>query len=961
MSLLNNLLAVEAYQQELVTEGQIVSKRELFSMKYPKKLIEVALPLDDINAAAIREKSIRHGHPSTLHLWWARRPLAAARAVLFAQLVNDPGEEPGWGAYVGQTKADAQQERERLFEIIRALVKWENTTNEEVLAKARAEIIKSWQETCAITGDDPENMPPFLDPFSGGGTFPLEAQRLGLKANGSDLNPVAVLIGKALIEIPPKFAGRAPVGPPLEGSIAQQSWQGAMGLAEDIRRYGTWMRAEAFKRIGHFYPLVDLPKEHGGGKATVIAWLWARTVASPNPAYSSVHVPLVHSFWLSTKKGKAVWIEPLLTEDGMNYQFEVRYGGCPKIEGTMNRQGGVCLLSESPIPFAYIREEGKAGRMGTRLMVIVAEGTKGRIYFNPTIEMNEIANSAKPCNTPQTALPKKALGFRVQEYGILTHCDLFTSRQLLALTTFSDLILEARIKAIEDAKNLGWIDDGKGLAESGNGATAYGDALAVYLGLVEDKIVDRGSTICSWDSSCEKIRNTFARQAIPMVWDFAEANPFSSSTGNWLAGIDWICKSIITTPASKIGGEIQMDATQLNLSEKAIISTDPPYFDNIGYADLSDFFYVWLRRALKFILPDLFTTLLTPKKEELIASPYRHDGKKPAEAFFMAGMGKALQRIVDNTHPAFPVTIYYAFKQSETDKDGTISTGWETFLEAVIRTGFIITGTWPLRTELSNRMLSIGTNALASSIVLVCRQRPKNADIISRRQFQRELRNTLPDALETMIGGEKGVSPIVPVDLSQAAIGTGIAIYSQYAQILEADGTSMSIRTALIMINQTIDEYFTQAEGDMDTDTRFCVEWFQQYGFNQGDFGQADVLARAKGTSVEGIKQTEIIDASKGKVRLKKYQEYPQDWHPDSDRLPIWKACHHLIGTLQFQSEMIAGTLLARFPDQAEAIRQLAYRLYTLCERKNWAEEARVYNQLMTSWPAIVVASQIIT
>jgi len=930
---------------------------------YPKKLIEVALPLDDINAAAKREKSIRHGHPSTLHLWWARRPLAAVRAVLFAQLVNDPGGKRGYGKYKGQTKADALRERERLFGIIRELVKWENINNEDVLAQAREEIRKSWRETCEITGDDPKKMPPFLDPFAGGGAIPLEAQRLGLESHASDLNPVAVMINKAMIEIPPKFTGRKPVGPEIPGKkqtkTHKDDWPGAKGLAEDVRRYGYWMREEAFKRIGYLYPEVDLPKEQGGRKATVIAWLWARTVSCPNPACGAM-MPLVKSFNLSTKKGKVAWVEPVVNQNVQPpvVSFSVHMKAGKGREGTVKRQGGRCLFCETPVPFAHIREEGMQGRLGKQLLAIVAEGERGRVYCSPTKEMEKIAAKASPGWKPHFETEGKCR-VNIGLYGMDTWDKVFTSRQLVSLTTFSDLVQEAREKAIVNAKEAGWAGDGASFNDGGSGAIAYGDAVAVYLAFAINKMADRGSTICSWDSSRSSTRNTFGRQAIPMTWDFAESNPFSDSTGNFQGGIKWAVNVL-----GKISGMVckgkanQNDAAQPNWMINYIISTDPPYYDNIGYADLSDFFYVWMRRSLKDIFPDIFTTMRVPKEPELVATPYRHGSKAKAESFFMDGMTKAIRNMEVNGHPAFPVTIYYAFKQAETKAGATSSTGWETFLEAIKIAGFSITGTWPMRTELSNRMVGTGTNALASSIVLVCRKRAQEAVIVSRKKFLRELGETLPEALEEMIGGTEGISPIAPVDLAQAAIGPGMAVFSQYEGVLEADGSPMAVHNALILINKTIDEYFSQAESDMDSDTRFCVDWFLQYGFVTGVFGEADVLARAKGTTVDGVEQAGVVESGAGKVRLLRKDEYPEDWDPTTDkRIPIWEACHHLCRVLKI-SEFEAGSLLAKMPEKGEPIRQLAYRLYTQCERKGWAEDARIYNELITSWSAILEESR---
>ncbi len=958
-------------------------------IKTPKKLIEVALPLDDINAAAAREKSIRHGHPSTLHLWWARRPLAAARAVIFAQMVNDPGYQQGGGFKYGVNKEKAVIEREKLFDIIRDLVKWENTNNEEVLNRAREAIKKSWRETCELNKDhpqaaelfNPDKLPAFHDPFAGGGAIPLEAQRLGLESYASDLNPVAVMINKAMIEIPPKFAGCEPVGSIPEADKqdkkratknAFEDWSGAKGLAEDVRRYGHWMREQAFKRIGHLYPPIEITEELAkdrddlkglvGEKLTVIAWLWVRTVKSPNPAFSHVDVPLASSFVLSSKKGKEAYIEPIV--EGDHYHFIVKTGKPENFaelkSGTKLSRGANfrCLVSGSPIEPKYIKAEGIAGRMGQKLMAIVAEGKNGRVYLSPTAEMEAIAAKAKPEWMPETSLPENPRWFSPPDYGMPTYGDLFTPRQLVALTTFSDLIQEARAKVIVDAKAAGMTDDGLGIDDGGTGSTAYGDAMAIYLAFALDKMSDRGSTICSWDSSRDSTRNTFGRQAIPMTWDYAESNPFSSSTGNFLNGIDWADDVLKKLSPNAKGISIQKEAQTQTISENKVVSTDPPYYDNIGYADLSDFFYVWLRRSLKLVYPELFGTLAVPKAEELVATPYRHGSKEKAEQFFLSGMTQAIHNLAEQAHPVFPVTIYYAFKQSETKEIGTSNTGWETFLDAVINAGFAITGTWPMRTEMGNRMIGSGTNALASSIVLVCQKREAQAETISRRQFQRELRNDMPEALETMIGGSVGQSPIAPVDLAQAAIGPGMAIFSQYAAVLNQDGSQMSVHDALILINREITEYLNPDSGAFDGDTLFCSAWFDQYGWSTGAFGEADTLARAKGATVDGVQQAGVIESGGGKVRLLKWAEYPADWSPEKDnRTPVWEAAHQLIRALNQQGESAAGALLARMPERGEFIRQLAYHLYTLCERKGWAEDARAYNELIAAWHAIVAAS----
>lgn len=967
------------------------------AIRSPKKLIEVALPLDDINVASAREKSIRHGHPSTLHLWWARRPLAAARAVIFAQMVNDPGGERGY--YAGKTKAQADAEREDLFQILRDLVLWENTNNEAVLARARAAIAKSWRETCELNkgkpGFDPEQLPAFHDPFAGGGALPLEAQRLGLESHASDLNPVAVTINKAMIEIPPKFAGRAPIGPDIAAERgtargtrnAFEDWAGARGLAEDVRRYGAWMREQAQQRIGHLYPTVRVTPELIAGNAdgtsangqkqfknaglaalqpgqelTVIAWLWARTVKSPNPAFSHVDVPLASTFILSSKAGKEAYVQPVIEGDG--YRFEVRTGKPPDSAkgGTKLSRGANfrCLMSDAPIEPKHIYGEANAGRMGAKLMAVVAEGARSRVYLAPTPEQEAIAQKAESAWKPEIAMPDNPRWFSPPLYGLKTYGDLFTPRQLVALTTFSDLVPRAIARVRADALAAGMPDDGQGLDAGGNGATAYSEAVGVYLAFAADKISDRNSALCAWASLREHARNTFGRQALPMTWDFAESNPLSDSSGNFEGGIKSIYDGLGGVAPIVSGSATQAAAQSQAISARKVISTDPPYYDNIGYADLSDFFYVWLRRSLRPIFPNLFATVAVPKAEELVATPYRHGSKDKAESFFLDGMTAAMHNLAQQAHPAFPVTIYYAFKQSDTsDGDGTHSTGWETFLEAALRAGFALTGTWPMRTELDRRMLGSGTNALASSIVLVCRQRDASAETISRRDFQRLLREQLPEALEIMIGGTSGQSPIAPVDLAQAAIGPGMAIYSQFAAVLNQDGTAMRVHDALVLINREITEYLTPDAGDFDSDTLFANSWFEQYGWATGPFGEANVLAQGKGTAVDRVAQSGIAESGGSKVRLLRWAEYAAGWDPKTDtRNPVWEATHHLIRALNTEGESAAGALLAGMPEKAEPIRQLAYHLYTLCERKKWADDARAYNELITAWHAVLAASR---
>lgn len=893
-----------------------------------KKLIEVALPLEAINAESAREKSIRHGHPSTLHLWWARRPLATARAVIWSSLVDDPSSHPEQFP----TEEAQQQERERLFDILTRLVKWENSNDEGILAEAKAEIMKS-------TNGNP---PALLDPFAGGGAIPLEAQRLGLEAHAHDLNPVAVMI-----EIPPKFAGRSPVNPEAQRQgAANQGWKGAAGLAEDVRYYGEWMKQEAYKRIGHLYPKAKL---EDGSEATVIAWIWARTVKCPNPA-CGCEMPLVKSFMLSKKKGKEAYIQP--TCAGSAFTYKVVNGKPSADEGTVSRAGAKCLACGTSVAFDYIRQEAREHRMQSVLTAVVAEGKYGRLYLTANSEHRNAAHVSRPDDAPSGILSGKAR-VNVSLYGFNETSDLFTPRQLTALTTFSSLVSEAQQKAEADAVAAGVFNDHIALSEGGSCARAYGEAVGVYLAFVVDKMADYHSSICSWHSSKELIRNTFGRQAIPMVWDFAEANPFSGSAGCCDNMLEWVTKATLLFPATIQGSAKQHDAQSDNGLRNIAVSTDPPYYDNIGYADLSDYFYVWMRQALKGTYPKLFRTMLVPKAEELVATPYRFEGSvEKARDFFEDGMFNTCCRLHDYSRDDIPVTIYYAFKQSETDtEDTTASTGWETMLSAIIRAGFSITGTWPMRTEMANRSIASGTNALASSIVLVCRKRDETAGSATRREFINALHREMRPALEKLQSAN-----IAPVDLAQSAIGPGIGVFSRYKSVLEADGKPMSVRAALQIINQELDAFYNEQEGELDRESRFCVELFSQYAFNNIKFGDADILARAKNTSVQALAEHGVLMAAKGQVRLKTRDELPES--VDTHESCTWLLTQQLARAMEVGGvKACAAIVLNIFGSNAEEAKALAYRLYTICERKNWAQEGYAYNNLVVAWPDIQSAA----
>ncbi len=857
---------------------------------------------------------------------------------------------------------------------------WENTTNDEVLSKAREEIQQSWREICDLNKKhpvaseffNPEKMPGLHDPFAGGGAIPLEAQRLGLDAYASDLNPVAVLINKAMIEIPPKFAGCPPVNPQMrkDKKLIDREWKGASGLAEDVRYYGQWMRDEAFKRIGHLYPQVEITDEmvadradlepYRGKKLKVIAWLWARAVKSPNPAFSHIDVPLASTFILSSKTGKEAYVEPVI--EGGGYRFTVKVGEPPaEAKSGMKAARGAnfrCLMSQTPIEPRYIKGEGTAKRISTVLMAIVAEGMRERIYLSATPADYEIAKSVDAsiiADEMATPIANDPRPMTCLLYGMTAFADLFTARQLVALATFSDLIQEARTLAEKDAIAAGSFAAASSSKTEEEMSEAYGDAVGVLLACSVDKASDFWSANVTWMSDRGALQQTFGRQAIPIVWDFAEANPFSSSGGNFLLFIERAADVIDFLPATTTGVATQSNAITQIISTNKIVSTDPPYYDNIGYADLADYFYVWARRALRHVLPELFATVVTPKNEELVATAFRHGGKESAGRFFLQGMSAAMANLQTLVHPAFPVSIYYAFKQSETNDGGggTSNTGWETFLDAVVSAGFSISGTWPIRTESAGRGRARGSNALASSIVLICRRKTDDCVSISRRQFIRELNAELPLALDAMTRESEGChSPVAPVDLSQAIIGPGMAVFSKYSAVLEADGSSMTVHTALQIINRFL------AEDDFDPDTQFCLHWFEQYEWESGKFGEADVLARAKGTSVDGVKQAGVLTSAGGNVRLLRWSEYPIEWDPASDsRLPVWETLHQLIRVFSTEGESKAGAILAAVQSQTEAARQLAYRLYTLCERASLPEDARAYNELITSWSGIESAA----
>ncbi len=889
-----------------------------------KKLIEVALPLEAINDAAVHEKSVpRRGHPATLHLWWARRPLAAARAVLFASLVDDPSSKPD--AFTTEEAQDA--ERARLFALLEVLCRWESTGDETILKKARAEIR-------AATGGD---LPTIVDPFAGGGAIPVEAARLGLPVRASDLNPVPVLLNRVMLTFPRDFANTPPVHPDAARRLRGTEWLGTSGLAEDVRAYGRQLRDAAHQEIGGLYPKAA----HHGSKVTVGSWIWARTVTCSNPGCRA-SIPLVRSFQLSSKKNRRTWVRPCVNTESRTVTFDIARGNGDIPPGTVARNAARCLVCEQTTPLSVVRTEAQTGRLGVVLLAIVGEGRRERLYLPATDEQSQAAARATPAWAPDDVVTTPSHDVdRLPMYGMRTWGEAFTPRQPTALTTLCDELPRVHAQVIADG-----------------GDERRATAIVTALSFAFDKLADWCSSVCTWIHQIEGVRHTFARHAISMAWDFVETNPFSNSAGNFMNHVEWVGAAVEALPRDVAAAEaVQLDARKAIPHEgPVVVCTDPPYYDNVGYADLSDFFYVWMRRSLRAYHPDLFSTLLTPKTDELVAMAHRHDGsKQSAREHFESGLKAAFERMRAVSDPKYPLTVFYAFKQTESEAKGdgnklTASTGWETFLEGLLSAGFAITATWPIRTERAARTIGIGTNALASSIVLACRPRAVTAPLTSRREFITALKAELPPALAAMQHGN-----VAPVDLAQASIGPGMSVFSRFSKVVEADGSAMTVRAALALINQTLDELLEQQEGEFDAETRWAVAWFSQFGMSRGDFGVAETLSKAKNTAANALVDAGILESRAGKVRLLARHELDGAWDPATDsRLTVWEVCQHLIRLHEEEGEQAAAGLLRRVGGLAEGARELAYRLFAVAERKGWAQDALSYNALVVAWPELV-------
>ncbi|MBX6773123.1 MAG: DUF1156 domain-containing protein [Chloroflexi bacterium] len=934
-------------------------------MTYLKKLIEVSLPLPEINDASAYDKMPGIGpHPKGIHHWWARLPLPAARAVLFASVVDDPSSHPDRFP----TEEAQERERERLFEIIRRMMQKRLHEHPEVYAEARAEMLKHCDG----------KLPPVLDPFAGGGSIPLEAARLGFEAYAGDLNPVAVLLNKCNLELAPRWAGRPPVNPDGRSRVAgSDGWRGTAGLAADVRHYGRVVLERARAKIGHLYPRVKVTPEmtegrpdlrpYAGKELPVIAWIWARTVSSPNPAARGAHVPLMSTFWLSNKKGSETYLEPVVDRAAGTWRFLVRTGApkdrqAVKAGTKIARATFRCLLTEDAIEDDYIITEARAGRMGVRLVAIVGEVPRRRLYLSAVAEHEILGlRNLAPWRPGELVTNPCHDVDRLPMYGMPTWGDAFTPRQLTAMATLSGLVREIRTDVQRDAAAAGLPD-----ADT----EEYARAVTTFLALALDRCADFNCSLSRWKPSGQQQMQLFGRQAIPMVWDFAEANLLGEKGICWQNAVD-ICAGALEAilggqSVEPTGHPRQIDATTAwDHLTNILVSTDPPYYDNIGYAALSDFFYVWLRRTIGDLYPDLFATILVPKEPELVATPERFGGdKRKAKEHFETGFRRAFAALREKMDPRFPLTVYYAFKQDDEDSGadeeesnrgngGRIdrTTGWETMLAALIDTGFQVTATWPVRASQAWRMRAMGSNALASYIVLACRPRPEDAPQTDRRGFVAELKRELPTALHRLQQGN-----IAPVDFAQAAIGPGMAIFSRYSRVLEASGRPMTVRTALALINQVLGEVLSEQEDEFDAETRWAIAWFDQHGFEEGDFGKAEVLTKAKVTSVKGLEEAGLVEARRGKVRLLRPEELSPDWEPARDRRPsVWQVTHQLLRIYYHEKRGDAATaaLLRKVGARGELARDLAYRLFNLSERSKRAREAQAYNALVLGWPEL--------
>ncbi len=870
---------------------------------YRTKLIEVALPVEEISKACRRDKNRKVGTIKNVHKWFAPMPTPAWRALLFAALVDDPGEP---------------RRRAELVNLIKRLVPEDGgPATDSTLAEVRRVLRASGE------------LPVVFDPFCGGGSTLVEAQRLGLPAVGSDLNPVAVLITRTLTQLIPRVRGRAPIQP--EDRLAAVSGGSLDGLVTDVRHYARRVREVAWQQVGHLYPAVN--------GDTVIACLWARTVTCANPACGAT-IPLYTSPWLSKRRSEKRWLKPVAV--GKHAEFEIGEGDGPPPPATKASPRGAtfrCLSCPEPTPEAYVKAEGEAGRLGIQLLAVVVDGATGRRYLPADENQRKTADVTVPDDSPELALPNYTRWFSPPAFGLTTQADLYTPRQLHVLGAFADAVAQ-----VPD-----WVT-------ADGGDASYATTIATILGLCVGKLAMSNSTQARWyignDNGTPRVIPAFGRHALPMMWDFTELNPFCDRAANWSGILESILAGLRALPPSKESAYVaQCDvrkAGDLVRARTALVATDPPYFGQIGYADLSDYFYVWERRALRNVHPDLFGTIAAPKDAELIATPYRHGGDMSvARRYFVDGFTEAFTALRKAARPDLPMIIIYAHRQEEAEEDGLTSSAWDAIIEALLTAGLGVAGTWPVHATHSSRQIGLGTNSLASYTAMVCRPRRVDAAMTDRPGFLRVLRAELPPAIRKMQD-----AAVPALDLTQAALGPGLAVFSRFAQVVEPSGDPMSVRTAIGLINQVRSEALTEQQDEFDTATRWAVQWFDEYGFGEGPYDRAEVLFTGTDTSFDGLKRADIIDSRPSKVRLVRPDELPDNWEP-SGRPPVWGVTMHLLQRLDRGGEDAAARLLSQVGGNRDGARDLAYRLADICERKRRAREALAFDGLIISWPEI--------
>jgi putative DNA methylase len=859
---------------------------------YQKKLIEVALPLEAINTACRADKassrSIRN-----LHKTFAPMPSPALRAILYASFVNDPGEPRG--------------RREVLAELERLVSGDPGQPPPASVDAARKRIRASLAD---------EKGPTVIDPFCGGGSTLVEAQRLGLAAEGADISAVAVLVTKLLTEIPPQVEAQT--------AITEPALAGIPGFQADVRHYATWIHDRAQEELADLYPSAP-------NGDPVIAWWWARTVASPDPSVGGAQVPLVSSWQLSATRSNEAIVRPIVSSDRRAVSFEMTSGGTAPPPSKEQ-----CVITGTPITFEYLRGEGAAGRLGMRLIAGISDGPHGRSYWIADEDHLSAAERARPLDPPETELPDN-LGFRVQNYGVTRWDQLFTRRQLAMLETFARLVA-----AIPER------------VQSDGGDPDRSKWIAAVLGLCLGKLAQRSSTLVAWRTRRDaksKAEPAFGRNDLPMTWDFAEVNPFAGSVGDWNRIVELSLNAFeYIEPRGPASAVFLEDARTFVASKSnAMCVTDPPYFDAIGYSGLYDFFYIWLRRALKASHEELFSTVLSRRDTELIADPGRHNkSRTAARQYFIDGFTDTFELVRSAADPAFPTVVVYAYRES----GGQGATGWEAMLQAIVAAGLSITGTWPIHGTGRTRLRGQGSNALATYVVLVCRPRSQDAAVVGVADFIRALRSEIPMAVRVL-----QAATIAPVDLAQAVIGPGMRVYTSYREVLDADGKSVAVGTALSHINRVLGETLDQQEADFDAPTRWAVAWYAENGFGAGDFGRADHLARAKVTSVDALRHSGIVGAEAGRVWLVG-RDALASYDPMADSTPtVWEATQWLAWELSRHGELAAAEALQRLSVDREAVRELAYLLFSIADRSGSADEAVAYNSLVLAWPELEAIS----